>query len=125
MTNRTGHMGNTLPLFGGRWRCLEGVFGGDKDGDQRQREAIHRFARAARYDLVAKFYDAAVSGADPIETRPGFAALLDRIEGNGARMVIVEDANRLARDLVTQELGIQDPSERRVRSNQRGPKTSQ
>ena len=48
----------------------------------------------------------AVSGADPIETRPGFASLLDRIEGNGVRTVIVEDASRFARELVTQELGI-------------------
>jgi DNA invertase Pin-like site-specific DNA recombinase len=52
------------------------------------------------------FYDAAVSGADPIETRPGFAALLDRIEGNGVRIVLVEDASRFARDLVTQVLGL-------------------
>jgi DNA invertase Pin-like site-specific DNA recombinase len=42
----------------------------------------------------------------PIETRPGFASLLDRIEGNGVRTVIVEDASRFARKLVTQELGI-------------------
>ena len=48
----------------------------------------------------------AVSGADPIETRPGFAALLNRIESNGVRTVIVEDASRFARDLVAQELGI-------------------
>jgi DNA invertase Pin-like site-specific DNA recombinase len=52
------------------------------------------------------FNDPAVSGADPIETRPGFSALLDRIEGNGVRTVIVEDASRFARELVTQELGI-------------------
>jgi hypothetical protein len=32
--------------------------------------------------------------------------LLDRIEGNGIRTVIVEDASRFARDLMTQELGI-------------------
>jgi DNA invertase Pin-like site-specific DNA recombinase len=49
-----------------------------------------------------------MSGADPIETRPGFAALLDRIEGNGVRTVIVEDAIRFARDLVAQELGLVD-----------------
>ncbi len=53
-----------------------------------------------------EFYDAAVSGTDPIESRPGFAALLDLIEGNGVRTVIVEDATRFARDLLTQELGI-------------------
>src|SRR5215471_10413453 len=50
--------------------------------------------------------DPAVSGADPIEVRPGFSALLDRIEGNGIRTVVVEDASRFARDLVAQELGL-------------------
>jgi hypothetical protein len=29
-----------------------------------------------------------------------------RIEGNGVRTVVVEDASRFARELVTQELGI-------------------
>jgi DNA invertase Pin-like site-specific DNA recombinase len=80
--------------------------GGDKDSGARQREAISAFAARAGFDLVDEFYDEAVSGADPIETRPGFAALLARIEGNGVRVVIVEDASRFARDLVTQELGI-------------------
>ena len=55
---------------------------------------------------MAVFYDAAVSGADPIETRAGFAGLVDRIEGNGVRTVIVEDASRFARELMAQELGI-------------------
>ena len=56
--------------------------------------------------IIGEFNDAAVSGGDPIETRAGFAALLDRIEGNGVRNVVVEDASRFARELVTQELGI-------------------
>ena len=63
----------------------------------------------------AEFTDAAVSGADPIETRPGFAALLDKIEGNGVRTVIVEDASRFARELMTQELGILALIQRGVR----------
>jgi hypothetical protein len=50
--------------------------------------------------------DPAVSGADPVESRPGFAALLNRIEGNGVRVVLVEDASRFARDLMAQELGL-------------------
>ncbi len=45
------------------------------------------------------------SGADPIEARPGFAALLARIAGNGVRTIIVETANRFARDLMVQEVG--------------------
>src|SRR4051794_26933902 len=80
--------------------------GADKDSDKRQRAAIQAFAKAADFRIEAEFYDPGVSGADPIESRPGFAALLDKIEGNGVRVVIVEDPSRFARDLVTQELGI-------------------
>jgi DNA invertase Pin-like site-specific DNA recombinase len=55
-----------------------------------------------------------VSGAERLQDRPGFAALLDKIEGNGVRTVIVEDASRFARDLMTQELGIVSLTERGV-----------
>ena len=55
---------------------------------------------------MGEFYDAAVSGADPIESRPGFAAMLERIEGNGVRVVLVEDASRFARSVIAQELGV-------------------
>jgi DNA invertase Pin-like site-specific DNA recombinase len=37
-------------------------------------------------------------GADPVEVRPGFAAMLERIEGNGVRTIIVETASRLKPD---------------------------
>ena len=53
--------------------------GVDKDSEKRQRVAIGVYAKRAGYELVAEFYDAAVSGADAIQDRPGFAALLDRI----------------------------------------------
>jgi len=46
---------------------------------------------------VGEFYDAAVSGADPIAERPGFKAMLDRIAGNGVRTIIVESPDRFAR----------------------------
>jgi DNA invertase Pin-like site-specific DNA recombinase len=80
--------------------------GPDKDSEKRQRAAISRYARRAGITVVEWFNDPAVSGADPIEARPGFSALLDRIEGNGVRIVLVEDASRFARDLVAQELGL-------------------
>lgn len=80
--------------------------GEGKDSERRQRHAIQRYAKAAGFEIVDWFDDAAVSGADPIESRPGFAALLNRIEGNGVRVVLVEDASRFARDLMAQELGI-------------------
>ena len=80
--------------------------GADRDSDKRQRDAIRAYAASAGLEIVDEFYDAAVSGADPIESRPGFSALLDTIEGNGVRIVIVEDASRFARDLMVQELGL-------------------
>ena len=80
--------------------------GTDRDSEKRQRVGIEAFAKRASLEIVEWFYDPAVSGADPIEVRPGFAALLDRIEGNGVRTVVVEDASRFARDLVAQELGV-------------------
>jgi DNA invertase Pin-like site-specific DNA recombinase len=79
--------------------------GADKDSDKRQRATIEGYAKRAGFVLLEEFTDAAVSGADPIETRTGFAELLDRIEDNGVRTVIVEDTSRFARELVTQELG--------------------
>ena len=79
--------------------------GEGKDSDRRQRVAIERFAKRAGYDIVEWFEDGAVSGADPIETRPGFTAALARIAGNGVRTIIVETANRFARDLMVQEVG--------------------
>ncbi|HWX34281.1 MAG TPA: recombinase family protein, partial [Steroidobacteraceae bacterium] len=69
------------------------------------RRAISAYAKRARYELVAEFADEAVRGADLIETREGFKNMLARIAGNGVRVVIVENASRFARDLVTQELG--------------------
>lgn len=82
--------------------------GADKDSEKRQRASIGRFAKSAGYQIADDdwFYDAAVSGADPIEGRDGFAALLARIEGNGVRVVLVESADRFARQLMVQELGV-------------------
>jgi DNA invertase Pin-like site-specific DNA recombinase len=88
--------------------------GPDKDSDKRQREAIRAFAARAGYDIVDEFYDAAVSGADDVDTRPGFASMLERIEANGVRTIIVETANRFARDLMVQEVGYRKLRERGI-----------
>ena len=66
--------------------------GADKDSDKRQRAAIGAYAKAAGFEIVGEFYDAAVSGADPITDRPGFAEMLERLLSNGARTIIVEIA---------------------------------
>ncbi|RYB01434.1 recombinase family protein [Lichenibacterium ramalinae] len=80
--------------------------GEDKDSSKRQLAAIETYAKRAGIEIVGSYYDAAVKGGgDPIERRDGFAAMLKRIEGNGVRTIIVETANRFARDLMVQEVG--------------------
>ena len=79
--------------------------GPDKDSDKRQRAAIAAFAKSHGYEVVGEFYDAAVSGSDPIAERPGFKTMLDRIAGNGVRVIIVESPDRFARDLTVQLTG--------------------
>ena len=82
-----------------------GNVGPDKDSDKRQRAAIDGYAKAAGYEIVAEFYDAAVSGADPVGERPGFAAMLEALLANGARTIIIESPDRFARDLMVQLAG--------------------
>jgi DNA invertase Pin-like site-specific DNA recombinase len=79
--------------------------GADKDSDKRQRAAIAGFARRAGFSLVGEFHDAAVSGADPVDQRPGFAQMLQRLAANGAKTIIVESPDRFARDLAVQLAG--------------------
>ena len=79
--------------------------GADKDSDKRQRATIAAFAKAAGYTIVDEFYDAAVSGSDPVGERPGFKAMLERIASNGVRIILVESPDRFARDLAVQLAG--------------------
>jgi DNA invertase Pin-like site-specific DNA recombinase len=79
--------------------------GDDKDSEARQKRAVEAYAKRANYEIVASFYDAAVSGADPVDVRPGFAEMLRLMAGNGVRVILVETADRFARDLMVQEAG--------------------
>jgi DNA invertase Pin-like site-specific DNA recombinase len=79
--------------------------GADKDSDKRQLAAIKSFAKAAGFEVVAVYYDAAVSGADPVTERPGFVDMLSRVVSNGAKTILVESPDRFARDLAVQLAG--------------------
>lgn len=79
--------------------------GHDKDSDKRQRVAITAFAKANGYQVVDEYYDAAVSGADPVTDRSGFMEMLRRVSINGAKTIIVESPDRFARDLTVQLTG--------------------
>jgi DNA invertase Pin-like site-specific DNA recombinase len=79
--------------------------GADKDSLKRQAEAVQAYATANGIEIVREYYDAAVSGADPIHERDGFAEMLAYMAGNGARTILVENASRFARDLTVQLTG--------------------
>jgi DNA invertase Pin-like site-specific DNA recombinase len=77
------------------------------DSSPRQREAINAYAARAGLEVVQEFYDAAVSGADPLDQREGFTTLLAFAKEHGVTTVLVETASRFARSLMVQELGLQ------------------
>src|SRR5271157_2289233 len=79
--------------------------GHDKDSDKRQLASIETYAKAAGLEIVDTFYDAAVSGADPVTDRPGFVEMLERLLSNGARTIVVESPDRFARDHMVQLAG--------------------
>jgi DNA invertase Pin-like site-specific DNA recombinase len=81
--------------------------GADKDSLARQKAAVRSCAASRGLEVVHEYYDAAVSGADPVDSRPGFADMLAYMLTNGARTIIVENASRFARDLIVQETGYQ------------------
>jgi DNA invertase Pin-like site-specific DNA recombinase len=82
-----------------------GNVGADKDSEKRQRAAVQAYAKAHGYDIIKEYYDAAVSGSDPIDQRDGFRAMLSSMLGNGAQVILIENASRFARDLAVQLTG--------------------
>jgi DNA invertase Pin-like site-specific DNA recombinase len=79
--------------------------GDDKDSGRRQFAAIESCAKRAGVSVVGTYYDEAVRGSDAVDSRPGFAAMLEALEANGTKIIVVETANRFARDLMVQEVG--------------------
>jgi DNA invertase Pin-like site-specific DNA recombinase len=76
----------------------------DGDGFPRQREAVEHYAKVAGLELVGEYRDEGVSGTKELEDREGLSELLARIRANGVRIVIVERADRIARDLLVSEV---------------------
>lgn len=87
----------------------------DKDGVPRQRAAIAAYAKKLRLQVVEEFSDLGVSGTKSLAERPGLSALLQRVLGSGVRVVLVEKADRLSRDLVEGETILAEFRDRGVR----------
>jgi len=76
----------------------------DGHGFDRQRETIQEYARNHNIAILDEYRDEGVSGSKELADREGLAALLDKLESNGVRLVLVERADRLARDLLVSEV---------------------
>lgn len=74
------------------------------DGFPRQRETVECYARTAGLELVGEYRDEGVSGTKDLDDREGLSDLLARVRSNGIQVVLVERADRLARDLIVGEL---------------------
>lgn len=79
---------------------------GQVEGDtwDRQQLACQKYAAANDIEIVAVYRDEGVSGKTELEGRSGLAACLERVESNGVKLVIVESADRLARDSMIAEV---------------------
>lgn len=76
------------------------------DGFDRQRKAISEYAAVAGITIVDWFEERGVSGTTESADRPAWSEMLLRLHSNGTKAVIVEKLDRLARDLMVQELTI-------------------
>jgi len=70
------------------------------NGPDAQRAAIARWASAAGVEVVAWHEDRGVSGAAPVDRRPGLLAALDALTSAGAGVLVVARRDRLARDVL-------------------------
>jgi len=73
------------------------------DGFPRQAASIAKYAKDNKLTVVETFKDKGVSGTLAWHDRPGLSSLVDRLMLNGIKIVLVEQADRLARGLVVGE----------------------
>ncbi|CAE7413025.1 cisA [Symbiodinium natans] len=82
--------------------------GQGKTSLQRQEQAIRSFAKQAglRVEKSGLFSDVGVSGTAPVEKRAGFMRMLEYAKSQNIGSILFEDASRLARCVVVQELAL-------------------
>jgi DNA invertase Pin-like site-specific DNA recombinase len=78
------------------------------DSEDRQKEAIAKYADSQGYEIVSGAYDQAVKGSDSIHEREGFAQLIQYCVENDVTIILCENASRFARDVIVQELGYRE-----------------
>ncbi len=69
-------------------------------GPDAQRAALERWCSSQGAELVAVESDVGVSGAAPLDKRPGLLRAVDAVEREGATVLLVSRRDRLARDVI-------------------------
>jgi DNA invertase Pin-like site-specific DNA recombinase len=76
----------------------------DGDGFQRQADTVKKYAKANRLEVAQEFRDEGICGSKDAMDRPGLTDLFVALKSNGVRTVLVENATRIARDLMVSEI---------------------
>lgn len=77
-------------------------------GFDRQRNDIAAFAKREGFEIQGEFIDAGVSGTKDGFDRDGLSDLLAYAQENSIKYIIAENASRIARDLMIQEVILAD-----------------
>ena len=76
----------------------------DGDGFPRQRETVAKYAARHHIEIEREFCEKGVSGTKDAFDREALTDLFVALKANGVRLVLVERADRLARDLMVSEI---------------------
>jgi len=69
-------------------------------GPEAQRAQLIQYAEANGLTLAATFDDLGISGAAPVDDRPGLLQAIEAVKANQATILLVAKRDRLARDVV-------------------------
>ncbi len=85
-----------------------------KDGPQRQRDSISKFSEQNNCEFCGFYEDLGVSGTIEGMNRPGLMGLITSAELNGVDAIVVENMDRLARDLIVSEMIFRELKSRNI-----------
>ena len=77
--------------------------GTDKDSLKRQKNSVITYAKSNGLNVMNEFYDKGVSGSTDVFSRGSFLEMMNYCKDNSIGTIVVENADRLARDLITME----------------------
>ena len=80
--------------------------GEGKDSESRQLRTCLAYAEQRKYTVRGRFSDPAVSGSDPLIYRHGFCSMTKFCIQQGIHLILLECADRFARDVLVQETGL-------------------